>query len=183
MNAFPVFATCYTHLSLFLPLPPSFRIGFMFPPQSVSTHNSGGIQSRPQLFLRFSCLVSHAPLYTRRARVSIYVSFIVFSFPSSPKPAAFVLSFSRGLLPSSILSVPLCSVPPRFLPVEYTTVSLSSFPLPANASPSSFRCPFISGLSRLDTHTSILGQNCIICSYLQQNGTKRTTAIHTKGEF
>ena len=88
-------------------------------------------QSRPQLVLHFlaSFPPSHAPLYTRRARVSIYVSFITsFSFTSPQTFAAFVLSSPRSLPPtSSHLSVPLRSVPPRFLSVEHTTVSLSGF--------------------------------------------------------
>jgi len=115
-------------------------------------------QAGPKVVLNFSsisCLVSHAPLYTRRARVSIYVSFIVFSFPSSLQHSFFP-SLVASHLPPFNLSVPLCSVPPRFLPVEHTTVSLSSFPLPANASPSSFHFwPFPSRYVHIDPGTEL----------------------------
>ena len=188
MNAFPVSATCYTLISrCFCP--------FLYLSQSVSrspikcSHSqltgSKVVLNLSSIFLpRFP--PSHAPLYTRRARVSIYVSFIVsFSFPSSIK-----LSQHSFFLPLVV------SFPPfTFLPSLSSSVFRSSFP-----SCRAHNCiterlfshltllsssPFchISGHFRLDTYTSNSGQNCIICSYLQQNGTKRTTGIHTKGEF
>jgi len=108
MNAFPVSATCYTLISRFFH-------PFLYRSQSVPRfsykvflQSIHWVQSPSQLVLRFLASIpsSRAPLYTRRARVSIYVFFLVsFSFPSSLKCSqhSFFLPLVVSLRPFTFL--------------------------------------------------------------------------------
>jgi len=133
MNAFPVSVTCYTLIfyCLLSRLPLSLQIVVPFL-HKVFLQSTYWVKSLPQLVFHFSSRFpsSRAPLYTRRARVSIYMfSLASFSFPSSLKCSQqfFFLPLVGFLYSFSPLSIPLCSFSPCFLPVEHTIVSLSGF--------------------------------------------------------
>jgi len=167
---------------------PSSIVPNWFPiPHKVFLQSTHWVQSRPQLVIRllasfptFSC----STVYETRSCVYLCFLHRLFFFPiSSQAFVAFVLSSSRGL--SSTFHLPPFY---QFLCVPFLLVSscrahnciterlFSQLTLPPSSSPFCY----ISGHFRLDMYTSNPGQNCIICSYLQQNGTKRTMGIHTR---
>jgi len=102
----------HSHLSLSLfRLPLSLQIVVSFL-RKVFLQSIHWVQSLPQLVFHFSPRFppSRAPLYTRRARVSIYVSFLTsFSFPSFLKCSQlfFFLPLVAFLSSFSPLSIPV----------------------------------------------------------------------------
>jgi len=178
MNVFPVSTNCYT--LIFRCLRPSLYRSRSVPRFSAKCFYSQFTGSKV-LFSLSSVFSPHlsssrAPLYTRRARVSIYVSlslfpfhllsqvFTAFSFSSSPHllfsfPSCRSLVFLSSSFP--FYRAHNCITERLFSqltlsPLRPHSVALPVFPL---------RC----------VHISIPEQNCIICSYPQQNGTMRTT--------
>jgi len=114
---------------------PSSIVPNRFPiPHTVFPQSTHWVQSRPQPFLHFLATFptfSCSSVYETRSCVYLCFLHRLFFLPIfSQAFIAFVLSSPRDL-PFTFHLPPfyqfLCSVPPRFLPVEHTTVSLSGF--------------------------------------------------------
>ena len=152
-------------------LPLSLPICFLFP-RKVFPQSTRWVQSPSQLVLRFSSRFpfSRAPLYTRRTRVFIYAFFLVSSFLSSLECSQHPFFLLRSPFPPSSLSssVFLSSSFPSCR--AHNCITERFFFQLTRSSPFTFLVFSIP----VYTHVSIPEQNCIICSYPQQNGTKRT---------
>ena len=180
MNAFPVSVACYT--LIFRCLLPVFlyhsRSLFRL---SIKCFYSQFTGSKVLLNLSSISPLDSRPLVLRCIRdalVCLFMSFLAsFSFLSSQAFAAIFLSSSRGFpfsfLPSLSSSVffssllPSCRAHNCITERLFSQLTLFSFGI---CSVTLLTFPVW-----IRTHTLTPEQNCIICSYPQQNGTKRTT--------
>lgn len=174
MNAFPVSVACYIHLSPFPSLLPlSFPIGFTFPAKCFYSQFTGS-----KVFLNLSyldSLLSCSAVYETRSCVYLCLPRSFYLLSSSH--SIFFLSSSRDLsfsfhpsLSSSVFlssSFPSCRAHNCIIERLFSQLTLSPPSVPT--------VTFLTFPVSIRTHISILEQNCIISSYLQRNGTKRTT--------